>query len=371
LQASERHWFFAEDRLLLEKPGAALIVDQRPPAPPRRSRSPPKVSNMTHPIAPATGRRSHPSDASSTVDVGPGRRGHCRQGVAAPGAGAFACGLVLTLLVVAPVLSPSKAWAERAPTAAADESGGNDQAEPAQAEPKRKPLPRPPNKPRPSRAQVNKLIDRYAKRHGLDQALVHAVVRAESAYNAHAVSHAGAVGLMQLMPATAADYGVRSVAALFDANTNVRVGTQHLKRLVSRYGIGKAVMAYNAGEGALERHGGFVRFAETQRYTHTVLSNYLRSKGVSAYSAKAQQLTGITLTPAMASAGSQGGGKRVASRALTPREQARRMRNVDLSTLSLKIRPSLTDRALDPTAHATGPESKPMFVLERPAGSPN
>ncbi|WP_296899633.1 lytic transglycosylase domain-containing protein [Thiohalocapsa sp.] len=244
-------------------------------------------------------------------------------------------------------------------------------AGPAAAEPERKRLPQPPSTPRPSRAKVNELIDRYARRYGLERGLVHAVVRAESAYNAHAVSHAGAVGLMQLMPQTAADYGIGSVAALFDADTNVRIGTRHLKRLVSRYGIGKAVMAYNAGEGALQRHGGFVTYPETQRYTHRVLTTYLRGKGVSAYSSKARQLTGITLTPAMASAGVKSGSSQ-ARRALTPREQARRMRNFDLSTLSLKVRPSLTDRALDPSVHDTGPESRPMFVLDRPgAAEPN
>ncbi|WP_254045155.1 lytic transglycosylase domain-containing protein [Thiohalocapsa sp. ML1] len=243
----------------------------------------------------------------------------------------------------------------------------------APAAPERKALPRPPSKSRPGRAAVNKLIETHAARNGLDRALVHAVVRAESGYNAHAVSPAGAVGLMQLMPATAADYGVQSVSALFDASTNVRIGTRHLKRLVSRYGIGKAVMAYNAGEGALERHGGFVRFAETQRYTHTVLSNYLQTKGVSAYSDQARQITGITLTPTMASAGGgsrSAAGGRYAGR-LTPREQARRMRRADLSTLSLKVRPSLSDRALDPSAHDVGPESKPMFVLERPVSATN
>lgn len=222
-------------------------------------------------------------------------------------------------------------------------------------------LPQPPQTPRPSRAAVNALIDRYAKRSGLERDLVHAVVRAESGYDAHAVSHAGAVGLMQLMPETAADYGVDSVAALFDAKTNVRVGTRHLKRLVSRYGIGKAVMAYNAGEGALARHGGFVTYPETQRYTHRVLTAYLSRKGVGAYSGKARQITGISLTPAMARAG---GGK---YRGLTQRERARRMRSAGLSSLSLKVRPSLGIPPLDPTAHDIGPDTKPMFVLERPA----
>lgn len=261
------------------------------------------------------------------------------------------------VLWLAASLTPALA----APPAAADAPGsaaGTQASDTAAAQQ----LPQPPDTPRPSRAAVNKLVDRYARRAGLERDLVHAVVRAESSYNAHAVSHAGAVGLMQIMPETAADYGVRSVAALFDAETNVRIGTRHLKRLVSRYGIGKAVMAYNAGEGALQRHGGFVTYAETQRYTHRVLTTYLQRKGVSAYSAQARQITGISLTPAMASAGGSG-----ARRGLTPREQARRMRGLDLSTLSLKVRPSLTDRVLDPSVHDTGPESRPMFVLERPA----
>jgi hypothetical protein len=278
--------------------------------------------------------------------------------------------LMPAAVAVCALLHIGNAWSAGAPAgaASAEPTDGTTAVAPV---PERKPLPRPPNKPRPSRAAVTKLIDTHAARQGLDRALVHAVVRAESGYNAHAVSPAGAVGLMQIMPATAADYGVGSVAALFDANTNVRIGTRHLKRLVSRYGIGKAVMAYNAGEGALERHGGFVRFPETQRYTHAVLSNYLHTKGVGAYSDKARQITGITLSPAMASAGgSPGAGGRYAGR-LTPREQARRMRRADLSTLSLKVRPSLSDRALDPSAHDVGPESKPMFVLERPVSATN
>jgi hypothetical protein len=214
----------------------------------------------------------------------------------------------------------------------------------------------PPGSAKPGRGAVGKLLDRYADRYGLERSLVHAVALAESAYNAHAVSHAGAVGVMQVMPATAADYGVNSVDALFDPTTNVRVGVRHLKRLVDRYGIGKAVMAYNAGEGALERHNGFVTFSETQRYTHRVLTTYLKKKGISPYSAQARQVTGVTLTPAMASAGGGRAGK----------GKGPMLRHVDVSRLSLRIRPSLTDRALDPAAHSVGPDSQPMFVLERP-----
>lgn len=209
-------------------------------------------------------------------------------------------------------------------------------------------LPAPPDRPVPDRAAIDQMIDAMAERYGVERSLVHAVVRAESAYDPHAVSHKGAVGLMQVMPATAADYGVDSLEALFDPQTNLRTGVRHLKRLLQRFGVGRAVMAYNAGEGALERHNGFVSYRETQRYTHRVLSAYLRARGVEPYSLEARALTGVTLTPAMARA--QGGGARPA-------------RHIDPSRLRLRIRPTLSSRALDPKAHSLGPESKPMFEL--------
>jgi hypothetical protein len=264
----------------------------------------------------------------------------------------FLIGIALgsLILCVAPVQGKEQ-------RSTAGQFAAGDEGDPSAAAvlPKAPVLPRPPNKAKPSRSAVNKLIDRFSRQNNLEHDLVHAVVRAESGYNAHAVSPAGAVGLMQIMPATAGDYGVGSVDELFDAQTNVRVGTRHLKHLVRQYGIGKAVMAYNAGEGALARHNGFVTFPETQRYTHRVLSQYLQKKGVSPYSSKAREITGIALTPAMANAG---GGLADA--------RGRQLRRGDLSTLSLRIRPSLTDRALDPSAHSVGPESQPMFVLERP-----
>jgi hypothetical protein len=214
--------------------------------------------------------------------------------------------------------------------------------------------PRPPDQPVPSRAELNPLIDRMAQRYGVETSLVHAIVRAESNYNPHAVSPAGAIGLMQVMPETAADYGVHTVEALFDPQINARTGTRHLKRLLGKYGIGQAVMAYNAGEGALERGQGFVTYPETQRYTYRVLSRYLRDKGIEPYSMQARQLTGLSLTPAMAQAGAIGPWR-------TPGK--------DISRLSLRLRPSLlksplSQPALNPSAHHLGSESKPMFVLE-------
>ncbi|WP_172452506.1 lytic transglycosylase domain-containing protein [Chromatium okenii] len=157
--------------------------------------------------------------------------------------------------------------------------------------------------PSPSRAELNAMVDHTAQTHGLDRDLVHALIRAESAYNPQAVSPAGALGLMQVMPATAADYGVNRAEALFEPATNLNTGMRHFKRLLNKYNnIGAAVMAYNAGEGALERGGGVVSYAETQRYTHQVLLAYLKSKGIAPYSPDARAATGIDLKPEMATA---------------------------------------------------------------------
>ena len=163
--------------------------------------------------------------------------------------------------------------------------------------------PSPPEQPALSRAEVSRLVERVAQRHRLDRDLVDAVIRAESGYDARAVSPAGAVGLMQVMPATATEYGVLSEEALFDPHTNLDTGMRHLRRLLDKYGsIGHALMAYNAGEGALERGGGFVTYPETQRYTHAVVMSYLRRKGIEPYTPQARQVIGMDVTPAMARA---------------------------------------------------------------------
>lgn len=161
-----------------------------------------------------------------------------------------------------------------------------------------------PEPPAATRTEIQSMIDRLAKEYGLDPDLVHALIRAESAYDPRAVSPVGAVGLMQVMPETAADYGVESVARLFEPKTNLQTGMRHLQRLLKKYdGVGPAVMAYNAGEGALERGKGFVAYPETQRYTHQVLSAYLSKKGIAPYSEDAQRVLGMALTPEMAQAG--------------------------------------------------------------------
>jgi hypothetical protein len=120
---------------------------------------------------------------------------------------------------------------------------------------------------------VRTLVAEAARRHGLDPALVLAVVSVESGFRADAVSPKGARGLMQLMPATAASLGV---ADPLDPASNVDGGTRHLGALVARYGgdLTKALAAYNAGEGAVDQHGGVPPYSETRNYVSKVLGRY-------------------------------------------------------------------------------------------------
>jgi hypothetical protein len=133
----------------------------------------------------------------------------------------------------------------------------------------------------PGRATLDKMVAAAAERHGVELALVKAVVAAESAYDPTAVSRAGARGLMQVMPATAADYGIQDKEHLFDPKTNLDTGTRHLKRLLAKYknDYGRAIMAYNAGEGVVDRTGSMVTYAETLSYTEAVIRHYRRQGG--------------------------------------------------------------------------------------------
>jgi soluble lytic murein transglycosylase-like protein len=114
------------------------------------------------------------------------------------------------------------------------------------------------------------LIQRHATSYGVSPDLVRAVIQVESAFDAQAQSAAGAQGLMQLMPATAAEMGVDDP---FDAGENIRGGTAYLRQLLDRYDgdVTLALAAYNAGPEAVERHGRQVPpFPETQQYVSRV-----------------------------------------------------------------------------------------------------
>lgn len=112
------------------------------------------------------------------------------------------------------------------------------------------------------------LISNAAAAHNVDVRLVHAVIEQESNYQARARSRKGARGLMQLMPATARQYGVRNS---YDPQSNIEAGVKHLKSLLSRLELPIALAAYNAGEGTIQRYGGLPPYPETQSYVRSIL----------------------------------------------------------------------------------------------------
>ncbi len=117
------------------------------------------------------------------------------------------------------------------------------------------------------------LIEQMAERYGLEPALLHAVIRTESAYNANAVSPKGAVGLMQLMPGTAQRYGVTD---RYDPHLNIQAGAHYLKDLLKQFNsLELALAAYNAGENAVKKYGRQIPpYRETQQYVVKVMNLY-------------------------------------------------------------------------------------------------
>ena len=124
-------------------------------------------------------------------------------------------------------------------------------------------------------AGIGRLIDRIALKHGMDPELVRAVARVESNYNPAAISPRGALGVMQLLPATAKRFGV---ADAYDPAQNIEGGVRYLKFLRDSFpgNLSLVLAAYNAGENAVRKHGGIPPYRETRDYVHKITQLYGR-----------------------------------------------------------------------------------------------
>ena len=129
-----------------------------------------------------------------------------------------------------------------------------------------------------SNQDVEEIVKRYATQYGLSENLIHAVIKMESNGNVNAVSHAGASGLMQLMPGTASDMGVTDI---FDPAQNIAGGAQYLARMLDIFDgdLRLALAGYNAGPEAVRRHGGIPPYRETQNYVERVTTYFAALEG--------------------------------------------------------------------------------------------
>lgn len=123
-----------------------------------------------------------------------------------------------------------------------------------------------------SAGDMDRIFEEAAARYNVPARLLKAVAKAESDFNPNAVSHAGAVGVMQLMPGTARSLGVSDP---YDARQNIMGGAKYLKENLDRFGdVSLALAAYNAGPGAVQKYSGIPPYNETQNYVKKVLSYY-------------------------------------------------------------------------------------------------
>lgn len=119
---------------------------------------------------------------------------------------------------------------------------------------------------------LGSIVQEAASAYGIDPYLIIAIIHVESNFIAHARSPKGAIGLMQVMPATARQYGDYD---LYQPKDNIMVGTRHFSYLMRRYGsIPHALAAYNAGQGNVDKYKGIPPFGETQAYVKKVLASY-------------------------------------------------------------------------------------------------
>lgn len=125
-----------------------------------------------------------------------------------------------------------------------------------------------------SKAQILSMVSKVSEKYGVDDKLVKALIKQESGFNPDATSKAGAMGLMQLMPATAKHLGVKDA---YNPLQNVEGGVKYLKSMLDKYNgnIILALAAYNAGPGAVDKYSGVPPYQETQNYVKNILANYL------------------------------------------------------------------------------------------------
>jgi Transglycosylase SLT domain len=127
------------------------------------------------------------------------------------------------------------------------------------------------------RRSLDEMVSGAGQRHQIDPDFINSVIRAESGFNNRAISKKGAQGLMQLMPQTASHLGV---ANSFDPNSNVEGGTKYLRELLEKYNydVPKALAAYNAGPGRVDRYRGVPPYFETQTYVAKIIRDFNRKK---------------------------------------------------------------------------------------------
>jgi soluble lytic murein transglycosylase-like protein len=148
-------------------------------------------------------------------------------------------------------------------------------------------------------APIQNLVETISANHGVDPALVNAVIRTESNFNRYAVSNKGAKGLMQLIPSTGLRYGVRD---FFDPQQNIDGGVRHLKFLLEKFhgNLDLSLAAYNAGENLVERLGRVPSIPETTNYVRKIRSIYKTKSTIAASAAAPSAASGTAMTAASA-----------------------------------------------------------------------